>query len=122
MSRKYSLLSLCVFSLCSLCLCGSSSRAAEVAVGSKIMVESRILAEILAHLARDAGATLTHQEGLGGTLLVWQALLKGDIDAYVEYTGTIGSEILSRKDAQTDEAMRQALAEKGIRMSSALGF
>src|SRR5437660_8101929 len=122
MSRNLSLLSLCFLSLCSLCLCGSFSGAAEVQVGSKIMVESRILGEMLAHLAREAGATATHREGLGGTLVVWQALLKGDIDAYVEYTGTISAEILSGGHARGEDAMRQALAEQGIRMSRPLGF
>jgi osmoprotectant transport system permease protein len=86
------------------------------------MVESRILGEMLAHLARDAGATVTHREGLGGTLVVWRALLKGDIDAYVEYTGTISAEILTGKGAGGEEAMRQALAEQGIAMSRPLGF
>jgi osmoprotectant transport system permease protein len=93
-----------------------------VKVGSKIMVESRILGEMLAHLARDAGVTVTHREGLGGTLVVWRALLKGDIDAYVEYTGTISAEILTGNVAGGEEAMRQALAEQGIAMSKPLGF
>jgi osmoprotectant transport system permease protein len=111
-----------VISLCSLCLSGEISPAQEVKVGSKIMVESRILGEMLAHLARDAGATAVHREGLGGTLVVWRALLNGDIDAYVEYTGTISDEILSGQGIRGDEAMRSALAEHGIRMSRTLGF
>jgi len=109
-------------SLCALCLCGSFAPAAELKIGSKIMVESRILGEMLTHLARDAGATVTHREGLGGTLVVWQALLRGDIDAYVEYTGTIRAEILSGKGVRGGGAMRRALAEQGILTSWPLGF
>jgi osmoprotectant transport system permease protein len=105
-----------------LCLCGSHARAAEIQVGSKIMVESRILGEMLAHLARDAGPAANHREGLGGTLVVWHALLKGDVDAYVEYTGTISAEILSDQNIRGEEAMRQALAAQGIVMSRPLGF
>src|SRR5215831_7082173 len=102
----------CLFSLCIVGLWGSFSQAAEVKIGSKIMVESRILGEMLTHLARDAGATVIHRDGLGGTLVVWRALRKGDIDAYVEYTGTISAEILSGKALGGEEAIRQALAEQ----------
>ena len=35
-----------------------------------------------------------HRRGLGGTRLVWDALLAGDIDVYPEYTGTLEQEIL----------------------------
>src|SRR5262249_51500945 len=111
-----------VLASCSLCLGADMAPPPEVTVGSKIMVESRILGEMLAHLARDAGAKVTHREGLGGTLVVWRALLKGDVDAYVEYTGTISAEILSGNVAGGEEAMRQALAEQGIAMSKPLGF
>src|SRR5262249_16533875 len=80
------------------------------------------LGEMLAHLARDAGARVTHREGLGGTLVVWRALLRGDVDAYVEYIGTIAAEILSGQDVRGETAMRRALAEHGIAMSRPLGF
>jgi osmoprotectant transport system permease protein len=111
-----------VFSLCSLCLCGEFSSAQEVQVGSKIMVESRVLGEMLAHLARETGATAVHREGLGGTLIVWRALEKGEIDAYVEYTGTISKEIFAGQGVDSEEAMRAELAKRGIRMSKPLGF
>ena len=80
-----------------LCLCGvllpygqAAVRAAnEVKVGSKQFTESVILAEVLRDLAADVGAQVTHRQQLGGTPVVWKALLNGDIDAYVDYTGTI---------------------------------
>jgi osmoprotectant transport system permease protein len=111
-----------VLSLCSLCLCGEFSSAQEVKVGSKIMVESRILSEMLYHLAEETGATVVHREGLGSTMIVWRALEKGDIDAYVEYTGTISGETLKSEGIVGDEAMRAALGRRGIRMSKPLGF
>jgi osmoprotectant transport system permease protein len=111
-----------VLSLCSLCRCGEFSSAQEVKVGSKIMVESRILGEMLAHLARETGATAVHREGLGSTRIVWGALEKGEIDAYVEYTGTISKEILAGQGVDSEDAMRAALAQRGIRMSQPLGF
>jgi osmoprotectant transport system permease protein len=114
-----------VLSLFSLCLCGEFTLAQEkpkVRVGSKVMNESVILGEILAHLAKDAGADVRHHQGLGATQVVWKALVNGDIDAYVEYTGTISEEILARRGIHGDDAIRQALAAQGIRMSRPLGF
>ena len=70
----------------------SGLRAQEVTVGSKKFTESVILGELLAHLARDTGADATHRKELGGTRVLWSALLRGDIDAYVEYTGTLREE------------------------------
>ena len=54
--------------------------------------------------------------------MVWGALLNGDIDAYVEYTGTITQEIFAGQGIETEEQMRDALGEKGIRMAAPLGF
>ena len=48
--------------------------------------------------------------------------MRGDIDSYVEYTGTITQEILSGQRASGDSAMRAALAQQGIVMSAPLGF
>ena len=70
------------------------SAAPEVRIGSKKFTESVVLGEVLAHLARDAGANVTHRRELGGTRILWNALRQGEIDAYAEYTGTIREEIL----------------------------
>ena len=53
-----------------------------------------------------------HQSGLGGTQIVWNALRSGGIDAYVEYTGTLGQEILGGK-ARSEEQMRAAAPRAG---------
>ncbi len=61
-------------------------------------------------------------EALGGTRLLWNALVRGDIDIYPEYTGTLSEEILARKGIGGDNAIRKALAGYGIRMTASLGF
>ena len=66
----------------------------EVAVGSKKFTESVILGELCSQLAGSTGARAQHRAELGGTRVLWNALLKGDIDLYPEYTGTISQEIL----------------------------
>ena len=69
--------------------------AQQFAVGSKKFTESVILGELLTLLARDAGANVRHEAQLGGTRILWNALLAGEIDIYPEYTGTIVKEIFS---------------------------
>jgi osmoprotectant transport system permease protein len=91
-------------------------------IGSKKFTESYILGEIAKTFLGRAGIQAVHREGMGGTIILWQALLHGDIGAYPEYTGTISAEILKSAAPMSPEAMRAALAEHGIGMSSGLGF
>jgi osmoprotectant transport system permease protein len=82
---------------------------------------------MLCHLGREAGANVEHLAELGGTQILWNALVSGEIDAYVDYTGTIREEILAeaaRKgiQVQSEEQMRQELARRGILMSATVGF
>ncbi len=94
----------------------------RVVVGSKKFTESVILGEMVTLLARDAGAEAVHRKELGGTQIVFKALVAGEIDIYPEYTGTLREEILAGEQATTDELLRQRLAERGIVMSGSLGF
>src|SRR5262249_37248173 len=48
--------------------------------------------------------------------VLWSALLSGDIDAYVEYTGTLTAEILPGED------LAEGLSRRGVAMGPALGF
>lgn len=99
-----------------------AARAAEpVAVGSKTFTESVILGEIATLAAREAGHPVQHRRGLGGTRILWRALLEGEIDAYPEYTGTLSQEILRMPHAGA-EALRAALAARGLAMTAPLGF
>jgi osmoprotectant transport system permease protein len=99
----------------------------QVNIGSKAFTESVILGEMAAHLARHSGAEVRHRAELGGTQILWQALTSGEIDAYVEYTGTIREEILAdapRAGAAFDseQSMREALAQRHVVMSQHIGF
>jgi osmoprotectant transport system permease protein len=93
-----------------------------VHVGSKSFTESVILGELARFRAESAGAAAAHRQQLGGTLILWKALVNGDIDVYPEYTGTITQEILSGKGLRSDADIRRALDGYGIRMSQPLGF
>jgi osmoprotectant transport system permease protein len=102
-----------------------TARAAEarpLVVGSKAFTESVILAEVAAQSLREAGLPATHRQDLGGSRILWDALRLGAIDVYPEYTGTIARELLSDLELDSDDAMRAALAERGLQMSRPLGF
>lgn len=93
-----------------------------VRVGFKAFTESVLLGEVMEHLIRDAGARPEHLSELGGTQVCWKALLSGEIDCYVEYTGTIQQEILSGVPVYGEEAMRKAMADRGVIMGPQIGF
>ncbi len=79
------------------------AKAAEpVQVGSKAFTESVILGEMATQLGNDAGISTVHRSQLGGTRILWNALLSGQIDAYPEYTGTIVQELLPGTDPELD--------------------
>ncbi len=59
-----------------------------ISVGSKEFTEQLILGQIAILALRDAGFNVVDKTGLGGTLICREALVKGEIDLYWEYTGT----------------------------------
>src|SRR5216684_2848193 len=68
----------------------------KITVGSKFFTEQVILAEILAqHIEAKTGIAVERKTNLGGTLLVHKALLAGELDVYVEYTGTALTAVLN---------------------------
>lgn len=93
-----------------------------VRVGSKKFTESVILGEMTRILAQAAGYPATHRRELGGTRVLWGALLANQIDVYPEYTGTLIQEILAREHLQTQAQLEEALARRGLRMTAPLGF
>lgn len=93
-----------------------------ITIGSKAFTESVILGEMLRQLAMETGAEAVHRRQLGGTRVLWNALLSGEIDTYPEYTGTLLQEILVREELKTAAELQQALAVRGVRMTPPLGF
>src|SRR3989304_6738765 len=83
--------------------------ATEVKVGSKAFTESVILGEIVAQLARTQEPNVKDLKGLGGTRVLWNALLKGEIDIYPEYTGTITQEILEARKIRNKDILGKIL-------------
>jgi osmoprotectant transport system permease protein len=96
--------------------------AKPVVIGSKKFTESYVLGEIAKRSLSDAGLSVEHRQGMGGTIILWEALRTGQIDVYPEYTGTITQEILKRSDELTLEQIANELGKAGVGMTEPLGF
>src|SRR5258708_24967289 len=78
-------------------LLSSCSSQPHSVVGCKNFSEQIILGEILAQqIERRLGVPVERKLNLGGTLLAHEALVKGSIDLYPEYTGTALTAVLKR--------------------------
>ncbi len=103
--------------------CAAADESGPLRVGSKRFTESYILAEIAAQTAREAGdGPVSHEQGLGGTAVVFRALEEGSIDVYPEYTGTLAEAVLHTAGRRDLASLREALAARGIAMTDPLGF
>ncbi len=112
-----------VLAIAVLSLAACRGPASDVRVGSKKFTESVVLGEIVTQKLRGASVHATHRAELGGTQVLWHALLAGEIDMYPEYTGTIREDILHGAGAGADdESLKEALAAHGVGMSGPLGF
>ncbi len=100
----------------------ATQQPAAVVIGSKKFTESVILGEIAGQIAAGMGLRAEHRREIGGTRILFNALVGGQIDVYPEYTGTIGEEILAREKLSGIDEIRAALAERSIRMTEPLGF
>lgn len=65
----------------------ASAAQAEITVSSKIDTEGGLLGNVIALALEDAGLPVERRLQLGGTQVVREALLAGQIDIYPEYTG-----------------------------------
>ena len=103
-----------------------SSRPDTIVIGSKNFTEQVVLGELLAQTLERRGLMVTRRLNLGGSFICDRAIRSGDIDAYVEYTGTALAAILKRpivKDPETAFAtVRDAYGGAGLSVLPPLGF
>jgi osmoprotectant transport system substrate-binding protein len=67
---------------------GEAKEKPKIVIGSKNFTEQLILGEMVALLCEDAGYPVERKMRLGGTGLVHESLVNGEVNVYVEYTGT----------------------------------
>jgi osmoprotectant transport system substrate-binding protein len=84
----------------------------KLVVGSKAFTEQRLLGQIMILLLEKNGFKAEDKTGLGGTLVVREALVNKQIDICMEYTGTGLITILKAPQPITDPAMCYAEVKK----------
>ncbi len=109
-----------------LVLAVACSGGTRVVVGAKNFTEQRILGELLAQTVEAAGLVAERRLDLGGTFVCDAALRAGQIDLYVEYTGTALTAILKEEPAGDPATVRArvqaAYAVAGLVWTAPLGF
>lgn len=91
-------------------------------VASKDFNESYILGEMVAQTLESEGFLVERKFGLGGTLICFEALVSGEIDVYVEYTGTIEQAILKLSRRTSVDQLDVQLGKRGLQLLAPLGF
>jgi glycine betaine/choline ABC-type transport system substrate-binding protein len=105
----------------------ASGRADVVVIGSKNFTEQVILGELLAQaIEAEGGVGVERKFNLGGTFVCDRAIRSGDLDAYVEYTGTavtaVFHEQVSHDARRAYERARDLYARAGLTALDPLGF
>ena len=99
---------------------------ATVVVGSKNFTEQVILGELLAQTIEADGLRVVRKLNLGGTFVCDRGLRTGDLDVYVEYTGTAVSavfhEAVPHDSGQAFERARDLYARSNLTVLDPLGF
>jgi osmoprotectant transport system permease protein len=94
-------------------------------VGAKTFAEQYVLSALMAQRLRAAGLSATSREGLGSNV-IFDALASGDIDVYVDYSGTLWANQFHRTDIKPRNELlaelKGILAKQNITLSGELGF
>lgn len=117
---------LAVGSLAAVSPLAAIGRPAAYVVGAKNFSEQYILAELMAERLEATGARVSRKEDLGSAV-AYRALAAGEIDVYVDYSGTLWTNVLKREDNPGREAVlaeltRQLKARDGVLVLGSLGF
>ncbi len=95
-------------------------------VGTKSFTEQYILGALMQQRLTANGLTSERRDGLGSAV-IFKALTSGDVDVYVDYSGTIWANYMKHSDVKSrDEVMREVAqwlkTTYGVRMLGGLGF
>ncbi|WP_316227319.1 ABC transporter permease/substrate-binding protein [Bradyrhizobium sp. SZCCHNR1047] len=103
-------------------LAGTSAR---YVIGAKTFTEQYVLSALLSERLQAAGLTATSRAGLGSSV-IYGALKSGDIDLYVEYSGTLWANQFHHTEqlprAALLDALKQDLAKDKVTLLGELGF
>ena len=104
------------------------TRDRPVVVGAKAFTEAYILSELLAGwIEQETGRRTTQLQSLG-SMVAFDALDAGDVDVYVDYTGTLWANAMGRDEGTAPraevmtEVERFLRDEHGMTLAARLGF
>jgi osmoprotectant transport system permease protein len=97
-----------------------------VTIGAKGFSEQYILARVIGHRLEAAGYKVRYREGLGSAV-AFSALASGDVDVYVDYSGTIWTNQMKRGDVPPRQAIVDGVANwakrtHDVTLLGSLGF
>src|SRR6201995_4826179 len=94
-------------------------------VGAKTFTEQYVLAALMAQRLRAAGLSASSREGLGSNV-IFDALASGDIDLYVDYSGTLWANQFHHSEIEPREKLlaelKTTLARQNVTLLGELGF
>lgn len=102
------------------------SGASAYVLGAKSFSEQYILSELMAERIRAQGFSARRNTGLG-SMIAFRALARGEIDAYVDYSGTIWANIMQRQESASRQTVLADMEEwlrreHGVKLLGPLGF
>jgi osmoprotectant transport system permease protein len=95
-------------------------------IGAKPFTEQYVLAALIEQRLKAHGQSAQRRDGLGSSV-IFDALMAGDIDAYVDYSGTIWSNEMHRSDVKPRAEVLAEVSQwlektHGVRLLGPLGF
>jgi len=95
-------------------------------VGTKSFTEQYVLGALIQQRLTAQGLSSERRDGLGSAVL-FKALIAGDVDVYVDYSGTIWANYMKHSDVKPREVVLADVAQwlkttYGVRMLGGLGF
>ena len=100
----------------------------KIVIGSKNFTENMILGHIFAeYIKANTDLKVEYKENLGGTMVCFEALKKGDLDIYPEYTGTgltahLKMDVINDPDEVYSIVKREFDSQFGITWLNELGL
>jgi osmoprotectant transport system permease protein len=103
-----------------------AGKPATYVIGSKNFSEQFILSELISMRLQALGAGVERKDGLGSAV-IFRALASGELDAYVDYSGTLWANVMGRHDTPSRELMLSELTrwmreQYGVTVLGSLGF
>jgi osmoprotectant transport system permease protein len=105
---------------------GFGATRATYIVGTKNFTEQYVLGALIQQRLAANGLSSDRRDGLGSAVL-FKALTSGDVDVYVDYSGTIWANYMKRSDVKPRDVVLKDVAQwlksnYGVRMLGDLGF